>query len=151
MVPLETEIAELLGDCARMIGEFYSTISIACLQLHHHVIRFLPVESRLSQVYGRNSQCSIAVKDGPEQMWSPCICVLEGHSRGCMCVAFSPDGERLVSGSYDLTVRLWNTSTGALLQVMAGHKGSVDSVVYSPNGMLIASCSEDHTVKIWDA
>src|SRR5258705_9032761 len=151
MMPLQTEIVGLLGDCARMLGEFYPTISIVCLQLHHHVIPFLPVESRLSQVYGRNSQSSINVKDGQEQMWSQCIRILEGHSKICTCVAFSPDGERLVSGSYDCTVRLWNTSTGALLQVMAGHKDTVHSVVYSPNGMLIASCSEDCTIRIWGA
>src|SRR5882762_6665962 len=125
MVPLQTEVVGLLGDCARMIREFYPTISIACLQLHHHVVPFLPAESRLSQVYGWNSQRSINVKNGQEQMWSPCIRVLEEHSRDCSCVAFSPDGEQLVSGHLDSIVRLWNTSTGALLQAMAGHEHAV--------------------------
>src|SRR6266404_529309 len=134
MVPRQTEIVNLLGDCARMARGFYPTISLACLQLHHHVIPFLPVESRLSQVYGPKLQHGVEITHGRERKWSPCVRVLEGHRNRCYCVSFSPDGGRLASGSGDHTIRLWNTSTGALLQVMAGHSDRVLSVAYSPDG-----------------
>src|SRR3981189_3584939 len=101
-------MVDLLGDCARMAREFYPTISLACLQLHHHVIPFLPVESRLSQVYGPKSQSRGEIKHGREQKWNPCLRVLEGLSQGCSSVSFSPDGGRLASGSHDYAIRLWN-------------------------------------------
>src|SRR5258705_7798506 len=134
-----------------MTREFYPAISMACLQLHYHVIPFLPLTSRLSQVYGPQVYRGIEVKEGCDQTWSSCVCILEGHTSACYCVAFSPDGGQLVSGSGDHTIRLWNTSTGALLQVMTGHSDLVQSVKYSPDGNYIASALHDTTIRIWDA
>src|SRR5258707_10281400 len=134
MTHIQTEILSLLDDCARMTRESYPAVSVACLQLHHGVVPFLPHESRLSLVYGPKSRTGIEVKEGQEQTWSPCVRVLEGHSGECNSVAFSPDGGRLVSGSEDETVRLWNVQTGALLQVMTGHTSSIFLVASSPDG-----------------
>src|SRR5882762_2612106 len=108
MTPPKTEIDSLLDDCARAMQDFYPAISVACLQVHHHLIPFLPLESRLSHVYGPMSRSGIMVKEGRESRWSTCVNVLEGHTRICHCIAFSPDGGRLVSVSDDQTVRLWN-------------------------------------------
>jgi WD40 repeat protein len=149
--PLPTEILGLLDDCARMIRVFYPSISVACLQVHHYIIPLLPLESRISQVYGMKFQPGIVVRTGREQSWSPCVCVLEGRSDICYSVAFSPGGDQLVSGSADRTVKLWNMQRGCLLRVMIGHSDCVLSVVYSPDGMLIASGSADGTVRLWDA
>src|SRR5258705_9528331 len=134
-----------------MTQEFYPAISVACLQLHHYVIPFLPIQSQLSQLYGQKMQSRIDVKEGQRQTWSSCIHVLEGHTEACYCIAFSPDGRQLVSGSGDHTIQLWNIQTGALLQVMSGHNDAVLSLAYSPNGMFIASGSPDTTVRIWAA
>ena len=38
---------------------------------------------------------------------------LAGHSGGVSSVAFSRDGERVVSGSHDKLVKIWNAGTGA--------------------------------------
>ncbi|KAK2731274.1 hypothetical protein FQN57_003536 [Myotisia sp. PD_48] len=51
-----------------------------------------------------------------------------------MSVAFSPDGSKIVSGSGDNTVRVWEVATGKLLQTLEGHSGSVTSVAFSPDG-----------------
>src|SRR5258705_1273217 len=151
MEPPQTEIISLLSDCARMTREFYPAISVACLQVHYHVIPFLPLKSRLSQLYGSRIHSAIEVKEGREETWHPCVRVLEGHTDHCRCITFSPDGGRLISGSDDFSVRLWDISTGALLRVMEGHSDVVLSVTYSPDGRYIASGSYDNTVRIWDA
>jgi WD40 repeat protein len=144
-------ILDLLDDCARVIREFYPVISVACLQLYHYIIPFLPLKSHLSQMYGSKLQPHIYVKEGQEQSWSPCIRVLKGHTGPCHSVAFSPSGGQLASISNDCTIWLWNIATGALLQVIEGHTLPVTSVAYSPDETLIVSGSDDKAIRIWDS
>ena len=67
-------------------------------------------------------------------------------------VAFSPDGNTIVSGSLDGTVRLWNVSTGAVKHTITGHIHQVHSVAYNPDGSTIAGGggSRDPAVRLWD-
>ncbi|MBD2126542.1 hypothetical protein NDI39_05220 [Microcoleus sp. ZQ-A2] len=76
---------------------------------------------------------------------------MEGHDSMVVSVMFSPDGTRLISGSHDQTVRLWEVSTGEWLKVLQGHDNWVWSVAFSPDGHSIASASQDETIKLWDA
>ncbi len=67
-------------------------------------------------------------------------------------VAFSPDGRRIVSGSYDRTLRLWDAATGQPIEApLTGHTDVVRSVAFSPDGRRIVSGSNDRTVRLWDA
>jgi uncharacterized protein (DUF2147 family) len=75
--------------------------------------------------------------------------VLTGHEIAITCLSCSPNGTQLASGSYDDTVRLWDTKTGEV-QVLAGHEGLVFCLSYSPDGNQLASGSDDKTVRLWD-
>ena len=76
---------------------------------------------------------------------------LSGHGDEVRSVAFSPDGNTLASGSYDNTIRLWNSSTGAPLNTLTGHTRWVHSVAFSPDGNTLASGSWDNTIRLWNA
>jgi WD40 repeat protein len=65
-------------------------------------------------------------------------------------VSFSPDGKRIVSGSNDKTVKLWDAEIGQESLTLKGHRGDVYSVAFSPDGKRIVSGSNDNTVKVWD-
>ncbi|KAF8842621.1 WD40 repeat-like protein [Paxillus ammoniavirescens] len=89
----------------------------------------------------------IATADGEKNItiWNTTtyekVVVLEGHSDCVRSLAFSPDSERLVSGSEDKTVIVWNTTTGKrLLGPLIGHTNTIWCARFSPNGNMIASC-----------
>ena len=75
---------------------------------------------------------------------------LTGHSDYVWSVAISPDGQTLVSGSDDNTIKIWNLATGNLIRTLSGHSGWVKSVVISPDGQTLVSGSDDNTIKIWN-
>ena len=56
-------------------------------------------------------------------------------------MAFSPDGKRIVSGSRDNTVKVWDADSGKELLTLKGHTGGVTSVAFSPDGKRLVSGS----------
>ncbi|KIJ39191.1 hypothetical protein M422DRAFT_175509 [Sphaerobolus stellatus SS14] len=85
--------------------------------------------------------------------WPAMELTLTGHQAGINSVSFSPDGERVVSGSYDQTIRIWNAHTGELVSgPFQGHTDSISSVAFSPDGeSRVVSGSDDQTIWIRDA
>jgi WD40 repeat protein len=79
------------------------------------------------------------------------IWVLAGHRAGVWAVGCSPDGTRIVSGSGDKTLKIWDAGTGAELVTLTGHTAPVYAVAYSWDGTRIVSGSWDETLRIWDA
>ena len=73
----------------------------------------------------------------------------KGHTGPVMCVAFFPDGKRMVTGSYDRTAIVWEVETGRPLSVIKGHGHSIDAVAVSDDGSTLATSSRDSTVKLW--
>lgn len=62
-----------------------------------------------------------------------------------------PAPERLVSGSDDFTLFLWNPAEDKKpLARMTGHSALVNEVLFSPDTRLLASASFDKSIKIWD-
>ncbi|MBI3864665.1 MAG: protein kinase [Planctomycetia bacterium] len=64
---------------------------------------------------------------------------------------FSPNGERVVTGSWDNAARIWNAKTGVAIRKLEGHSSYVNSAVYSPDGRQILTASDDKTAMLWDA
>jgi tetratricopeptide (TPR) repeat protein len=76
---------------------------------------------------------------------------LIGHSADVVSIAFSPDGRRIATASYDRTAKLWDTATGREVFTLRGHAGAVIGLAFSPDGHRIVSNSYDGTARLWDA
>jgi WD40 repeat protein len=75
---------------------------------------------------------------------------LEGHERSVTSIAYSPDGEQLVSGSVDQTVRIWEVALGTS-RVLNGHTDAIMSVTFRPDGEQIASGGFENVIRLWNA
>ncbi|MEH2349136.1 MAG: hypothetical protein V7K55_14190 [Nostoc sp.] len=75
---------------------------------------------------------------------------LRGHEQEVNCVAFSPDGNFIASGSSDSTVCLWNIIGNPTAQFLCGHQQEVNCVAFSPDSKFIVSGSIDGILCLWD-
>jgi WD40 repeat protein len=75
---------------------------------------------------------------------------LVGHTSFVHSVAWNHDDSKILSGSGDKTIKIWDGMTGELLNTLEGHFGSVNSVSWNQDSSKIVSGSDDGTIKIWD-
>jgi len=66
-------------------------------------------------------------------------------------LALGPDGRRVVSASFDRTLRIWDIATRQCLSCLKGHTGEAVDAVWTPDGRMILSASLDGTVRVWDS
>jgi WD40 repeat protein len=66
------------------------------------------------------------------------------------CLAFSADGETMVSGGQDHAVKLWDVATGQEIAALGEHEAAVFAVDFSPDGRQVASGGFDKTVRLWN-
>jgi WD40 repeat protein len=79
---------------------------------------------------------------------------LKGHSGWVTGLAFSSDGQRLASGSWDQTVKFWDVPTGQELRAVGGNLGKakeVQALAFSRDGRWLATENSSNAVTLWDA
>ncbi len=75
---------------------------------------------------------------------------ITAHSDWVRCLSFTPDGVKLVSGSFDKTIKVWQLKTGTAIHTLTDHLKGVFALAVSPDGKLLASGSWDELIKLWD-
>ncbi|KAG1882615.1 WD40-repeat-containing domain protein [Suillus subluteus] len=93
----------------------------------------------------------------PVKIWNAktgeLVVALKGHTGSVMCLAWTPDGKTLISGSVDSSIRTWSTSNWkqiAVLDELEDTWNSVHGIAISPNGRILASALFDNTVRLWN-
>ncbi|KAI9139825.1 will die slowly-like protein [Paraphysoderma sedebokerense] len=77
--------------------------------------------------------------------------ILKGHTNYVFsCNWNSPQDTLIVSGSFDTTIKIWNTKTGDCLKTLPAHSDPVSAVHFNRDGTLIVSGSYDGSIRIWD-
>jgi WD40 repeat protein len=64
---------------------------------------------------------------------------------------FSPDSDRLITGSPDGVATLWDVKTGDPVLTLVGHTGAINNIAFSWDGEWIATASDDLTARVWNS
>lgn len=86
---------------------------------------------------------------GEDQQFGVPVRSFHGHNHIVEDCTLTADGAYAVSSSWDKTLKLWQVSTGDIIQTFTGHKSDVMSVDINRGGTMIISGSRDKTVKVW--
>jgi len=91
--------------------------------------------------------------DGMLARWtaaSPAALFKLDHGGPVLTVAVSRDGETIVSGGSDLSVRVWDGRTGQQRAQMTGHTAAVHALAFTPDDAFVVSAGADRTIRLWD-
>lgn len=110
--------------------------------------------------FSRDSSVITGCEDGSTQLWKPTpegpyiqtpLSQPRGQVGRVNSVAFSPDGQLVVTANDDGSALVYDSATGSVVSDLRGHAGVVTSAVFSTNGSLVATTSLDGTARVWES
>ncbi|KAL5493029.1 hypothetical protein ACEPAI_4477 [Sanghuangporus weigelae] len=143
----EDRIVDAATDLLAFISEFEPSIALSTPHIYISILLWLPSDSLIRRGI-RPRIPKIVFEIIPE----PASDVVRIDSKNdILCTTRSPYGSRIVSGSTDGTLGIWDGVTGTRIgKKIKEHTNYVNDVTYSPDGTSFVSGSDDGTVKIWD-
>lgn len=87
-------------------------------------------------------------QDGTIEVEATCESGLIGHLSGVLVLAASPDERFVASGSYDQTIRIWDTKSWQCIKILKGHGGGIKCLSFTHDGSMIISASSDNTIRV---
>ncbi|KAG9028587.1 hypothetical protein FRB95_006307 [Tulasnella sp. JGI-2019a] len=148
---VDPSLLPLVRDAKRFVVESVDVISTSALHIYLSALPFTPPNSLLLPTYAHLLGARPRLLRGGDKEWSSCLWTGSKHFHFVTCIAITPDGKTVVTGSDDSIMRLWDVGTGALLGgPLEGHTAEITCLAWSPDGKVLASGSLDGYVRCWD-
>jgi WD40 repeat protein len=100
-----------------------------------------------------NTQVAVACSNGKLKTYKlsdgTLLQDINAHTNWVTTLAFSQDGSKIITGSDDDKIKIWDLN-GNLLFTCLGHTNSITQVKVTPNNQWLVSSSKDNKIKIWD-
>lgn len=127
----------------------FEAIQTHCMETYQSALVWIPEKTLIRTTYDADVRKVPKVCIGLPGFWGATELVMQNGTL-VMSVAFSLDGSQVVSGLFDGTIQIWNTTTGVVETELKRHTGMVRSVAFSQDGSQVLSGSDDQTVRIWN-
>ncbi|PLB43320.1 hypothetical protein P170DRAFT_369815 [Aspergillus steynii IBT 23096] len=137
---------DFIRDAHRFIRKSMSAISAAPLQVYVSALVFAPKKSSVRCIFWHKER-PVWMHRFPEvsEYWNAALQTLE-HPSWVDSVLFSPDG-RFIAADYCREIRIWDASTGALVQILEDTTPN-EFLAFSPDSKMLALGLEDSTIII---
>ncbi|KAM6476127.1 hypothetical protein HDV62DRAFT_384573 [Trichoderma sp. SZMC 28011] len=143
-----SRVLSLVQDARRFIFRHKRVIESTPLQLYVSALIFSPLYSEIRTIFKDEEPPWMLLKPAVEADWDACLQTLEGLGDSVNSVAFSPDGQRLASGSFNGTIEIWDVKSGSCQTLHCYH--SISSIVFSPDGQQLASGLPCGAINVWE-
>ncbi|RMH46028.1 MAG: hypothetical protein D6694_03930, partial [Gammaproteobacteria bacterium] len=78
------------------------------------------------------------------------VLTLQAHRGPVYGVDFSPNGKLVATAGWDATIRIWDSQTGKLTNILDGRSGEIYDVEFSLDNTILASAGQDRKVHVWN-
>ncbi len=134
------KLRAFINDASAIVRYFGIAMAKSAPHVYLSALPFAPTRSLVSAHYSSSFPRTLRVKRGGSSHWPSSEMVISNVGGRVHSIAFSPNRQRIVSGSDDGTIRVWNATTGETeAGLFTGHTSFINSVTFSPDGQHIVS------------